>query len=179
MSGTAAAALPLGSDAGKGLFDAFGVRLPMLIEAGSFLDERFYLGGFVGTSVGSGISSDSDGWHGVLQLGLATEYRLVPEGRVVPWLGYAAGIEWSSTGPGKYFVNATGFELARVTAGVDFRGSETGPRDRAAYIPGLYIDFALLDYTNMSAVGRDASQAKLDQSMHMWASIGLRMAYMP
>jgi hypothetical protein len=181
-SASVGASLPLGDDAGKGLDEAFGLRLPMSIDLGAFVFDGLYVGGFIGTSVGSGISSDSNGPHGVLQLGLASEYLFAPDSALTPWVRYGAGYELSSLpgGHGNYFVDATGIELARITAGLEYRGNRgADARLHWDYYPSLYVDVVVTDYLKMSAVGPDASQANLDKAVHMWTSIGLRMAFMP
>ena len=173
---------------GDSLSNQFSAQVPLILDVGAKLTPSIFLGGYASFAFGGsgdafratecpGAARGCSG--GEVRLGAEIQYNFQPAERLNWWLGYGAGFESasaSSTGAGfNYSETFTGFELARLSGGVDYRASRH-------FGIGPFIDLALGEYTH--AHYENANQQVLDtspdpRSLHAWLTLGVRGVLFP
>ncbi len=181
--------VPLGNASGApgdSMGNTFSGQVPLLVDLGGKPDPHLFLGGYIGIGVGgtSGLTSDRCSAGNItcvtatFRLGLELQVHLAPAASVNPWLGYGIGLESTalsaSGGGGSGSVGVTGWELAHLMAGVDFRVS------RKVGI-GPVLDFSLGKYTHETQTvnGTDSGGDLPNTAMHEWLMLGVRVVFFP
>lgn len=188
--------IPFGRAAGtpgSAMGDTFSGQVPLILDVGWKVRPHFFFGGYLGLGVGgaagaSGRICNQDNLGCVaasVRLGIEAQYQFAPASATNPWIGYGIGIE--STGvrggrsgdqdaddPPSYSVDATGWELAHLMAGLDFRLSKwigLGP----------IADFSLAEYTTLTTTqnGATAGGAVTSHALHEWLLVGVRVVLLP
>lgn len=157
-------------------------QVPLLMDIGYKLSPHVYMGAYVGLGFGqagdrlANLCDDSgvDCSSSTLRVGFNLQYHMNPGDRWNPYIGYGIGYEFTSfeaSGPGgNAAVSVSGFELARLGVGVDYRAS-------SAIGFGPYADLGLGIYSNISDGG--PSMPLASASMHGWLGLGVRATLFP
>jgi hypothetical protein len=171
----------------------FGLQFPLLLEIGVRVHPHVFLGAFTGLSFG-GVSSQFSTGQGcgqngrsclasTLRIGIEVQVHFTPERPLDWWGGYGIGLESSTasaTGgsPPEASEGLTGFEVARLAAGFDYKLSRV-------IAVGPYAELALGTYSHAHVVGYQGSVQQQGDSdisntaLHMWPSIGFRVVLFP
>jgi hypothetical protein len=175
--------IPFGDvDASLPASDFMSGQVPLLLDIGYKTSPHLYIGGYVGYGFGRAgkmvdcLCSESgvDCSLSTLRIGVNLQYHFFPAEKINPYIGYGIGYEsatFKASGPGgRAEITASGFELARLTAGADFRTNSVigfGP----------YADLGLGMYTSLSDAYDSVSVQ--DPTMHGWFNLGVRMMLFP
>jgi len=172
-----AAAVP-----GTKLSDMVSGQVPFIVDIGGKIIPELFLGGYLGLAFGGAGGAvkracDLDGESCVavgVHLGIELQYQIRPAAFVDPWIGYGLGIESLALsfarGGTTESVGFSGFEFARLMAGVDFRITRV-------FGVGPFIDLSLAQYTS-EKVG--SQSATLDNTAtHEWLTLGARFVFFP
>ncbi len=156
--------------------------LPLMLEMGYKATPHIYFGGYVGYGFADGgrmvdelcLSSSVTCSSSTLRIGFNVQYHIFPAEKVNPYIGFGMGYEsasFTASGPGGTAeVIARGFEIARFTAGADFRTNSVvgfGP----------YVNLGLGTYTSLDDGYRSVPIA--DAQFHGWYTVGVRMTLFP
>lgn len=173
-SGNASARMPMS--------DLTAEQVDMLVELGARFAERFYLGGYfeIGEGDTSGATGDCKSCSvRRAALGLDAKYAFAPRGRFNPWIGIGGGIEGMSldlayqspsTSRTSFTVlNYRGWELPRLSAGVDWR------LNRIIGV-GLFARFSFARYTRVRGLLAETESASGE---HTWFTVGARGILFP
>jgi hypothetical protein len=148
---------------------------------GGKINESWYLGAYAGLAAGGAGSFGCDGCAaGSARLGIEARYSFAPAARWNPWVGYGLGFEALSVGTNDNgeSIGRSGFELARLTGGVDARlvkGFGLGP----------YVGLSLGEYTSESTtndssnISATTSSPIANKSLHGWLTLGVRFVIFP
>jgi hypothetical protein len=198
MAFTLGVMVPFGaatSAPGDNLRDRYSTQMALLVDLGAKLGPSFYLGAYLGLSLGSeGADTrvekacDDDGngnrvgcSSSTLRAGLALRYSFAPAARANPWIGYGFG--WTQAEQSiddelnnrRESTSVSGLELARLALGVDFRLSHAfglGPELVGAF--GRYSSTT----TEVDGVQSSSHDIK-DTAIHTWLTLGLRLVLFP
>ena len=175
--------------AGDNMTASFSGQFPIGLQIGGDVTPALFVGAY-GTFAPGGVGSavNSTCQTGALDCssisfhaGVAVEYRFnVPES-FQPWIGYGFGYETNSLSEGSSvsgtagWLTASGWELGRFRAGVDFL---------PASIVGLGIfgEVSLGQYDHLQGQSTDGLLYDGDVSqkaLHEWFSFGIRVRVMP
>lgn len=150
----------------------------MLLDLGigGKIGKFFYLGAYLSLAGGGSAASDCNTCtSGSAHIGIEGQYFFRPSAKWDPWIGYGLGVEGVSAdlGPSRT-VLYTGFEFARLQAGVDARLTR-------AFGLGPYAGFSFSRYTDRDVqIGNSESKTNIDhRTTHGWFSIGLRFVIFP
>ncbi len=167
----------------------YGKQLPISFGIGGKFSPAVYLGGYVGFSFGGAGSNaelqatcDSAGTQDcgatTARFGIETRYYFAPEEELNPWLAYGVGFEGSTFAierEGIYqYTTLSGFELARVAVGLDWRASKVfgiGAYGEGSF-GSFFSEYAEVD--DRTTIDRDLAFA-----LHGWATIGVRALFFP
>lgn len=180
--------------------DSLGARygwqwLPLELGLGAKITDEIYLGGYVNLGVGSeggdlATSSRCEAGDGVeddvacsavsVRAGIEARYTFTPAESSSGWLGYGFGITRGTqyiSDVGRYSetTSSQGFELARITGGLDFR-------PRRGFGLGPFGMFSVGRYTHTRTEVRDLVTFSGDiarPDIHFWIGLGLRMVVFP
>jgi hypothetical protein len=154
--------------------------IPIGIDVGYRLSERFYLGayGSFGPAFRHACPDGASCSGSLLRIGAASELRFTTHASWTPWLGAGLGLEQFRHGveadAAESHVTYTGFELL-LSGGVDF------PLDRIALGPFLGASVGTYPHTSSSSTiaGQtdESSGATKTASIHGWALMGVRAAF--
>lgn len=167
--------------------ETFEEQLSLGVELGVRTTPHLYVGllaeGGVGESgpayanggCGSGLGCDDGAWSG--RLGLQLRYHLAPYAPVDPWIGYGVAFSgaWASGSDqfGTYDRRFTGFEFAKLSAGLDLKLSRTAAL-------GVYAEWTSGVFTELTdrADGLIVADGHLrDTSVHHWFTVGPRLRF--
>src|SRR5450755_2673862 len=146
--------VPLGNaQQGGKMSDLASNQVPILMDIGGKVIPELFLGGYFGLGFGGAAGQtkafcDVNGFTCVavsVQLGIEAQYQILPAGRVDPWIGYGLGFESLavSQGNGNGSLGYSGFEFARIMAGVDFRVNRV-------FGVGPFFDLSMGQYSTIS-----------------------------
>jgi hypothetical protein len=163
------ATVPVVPAGAASLGDVAGLQVPFILDIGGKPERHIFVGGYLGFGVGSSAGAFSTACSScgatTKIIGAEVYYSILPDDRVNPWIGYGLGYSWLSAGSGAPEIDLHGFDLARLTFGVDFRLSRTiglGP----------YIDYTVGVYTY-------ANGDIHERAVHEWLTIGPRFVLLP
>jgi hypothetical protein len=164
----------------------FSGQMPIMLDIGGKIGRHWFLGGYVGLGLGgtagdfATLCSDASATCVAIsfRIGTIVEYNFLPSGRVNPWLGFGAGMEYNtvsmSGSNGSGSITGIGVEIAQLLAGVDFRLSR-------GFGIGPYIAFSVGTYVKLSVDDNGTvTDAPIDTpGWHGWVTIGARMTFFP
>ncbi|HEY6556963.1 MAG TPA: hypothetical protein VI072_06805 [Polyangiaceae bacterium] len=167
----------------------YGKQVPILFGIGGKFSPAVYLGGYFGFSIGGPGSSselqalcdspDTEECSAVTaRFGIETRYYFAPEAVWDPWLAYGLGFEGSTLGIDRAgqrdYTTLTGFELARIAAGLDWRASKV-------FGIGAYFETSLGIFISEYAEVNDrvTIDRDFDGAIHGWATLGVRALFFP
>jgi opacity protein-like surface antigen len=180
-----------GGDAEPGVpfADLFGNQLALGVDLGLRATPNVYLGVFA--EAGFGGASNQAGFGGATcsamtghcggavsgRLGLGFRYHFAPYAPLDPWVGYGVAISGASvsgdTASGSFSTSYTGFEFAKLSAGVDLQlGGTTAVGLFAEWSSGVFTDVE--DRQNGVVVASGSLPAT---STHSWFTIGPRIRF--
>jgi hypothetical protein len=182
-----------GDDLGR----RYAWQVPFEIGLGAKATEKLYIGGYMGFSVGAEGSDsrveqacdDSDNnldneitcTTSTLRAGVEVRYFFTPAADSSPWLGYGIGfasaketIHDRARGR-KESTTASGYELARLGFGVDFRLSRV-----VGLGPTLVAAVGRYSHTRTEVNGDETFDGDLDDPrFHVWGTLGFRLVFFP
>jgi len=179
---------PDGTDAPLG--DYVGGQWPLWLDAGYRVLPQLYLGayfqygfGFINDDNLTGCrNANVDCSASDVRLGVMGRYNFAPLWLASPWLGLGVGYEWGSAtfliGSSTFDSSWSGFEIANLQAGVDFRVAR-----RLVVAP--FISFSLGQFRSVSTrttianITTTTDEDIAKHSIHEWIFIGARFAFMP
>ncbi len=175
----------------------FAAQFPIFVEIGVKLHPMIFLGGYTALSLGGASSTfrDAQGCAGAnakdgrscltssLRVGVEVQVHFQPDERIDPWAGYGIGFEAASAsasggGSPSASESFTGFELARLAGGVDFRLTPLfgiGPYIELAF--GTYSHAHVEGYLGQATKSGDADIQ--NSALHVWPTIGVRGVFFP
>lgn len=182
-------AVPLGStqkDVSQS--DVFGSQFAAAADFGVKLNDNFFVGGYIGIGIGGAGGKTAQACDAAkadcsavsARIGAEVQYHILPQGKINPWVGYGIGFESSGTSQkvNAFTISTTrsGFELAHLMAGADFRISKD-------FGVGPVVDFSVGRYSKASVsgdlgAGADKSEIK-DGAWHEWLTLGMRLTVFP
>jgi hypothetical protein len=157
---------------GDSLADTVREGIPLWLDAGVRLKDRWYLGiyasyapGWIGGALardcGIGIACSTDDGR----FGIEGHYHFRPYATLDPWIGVGAGYEWlrvtAQAQEQQTQQGANGWELANLQAGLDVRATDWAHG-------GPYVAVTLAEYDSDGLVGR---------ALHGWLSAGVRVVF--
>lgn len=167
--------------------ETFEDQLSLGVELGVRTTPHLYVGllaeGGMGDSgpaygnggCGSGMGCDEGAWSG--RFGLLLRYHLAPYAPVDPWIGYGVAFSgaWASGRDqfGTYDRTFTGFEFAKLSAGLDLKLSRTTAL-------GVYTEWTSGVFTELTdrSNGLVVADGHLhDTSVHHWFTVGPRLRF--
>jgi hypothetical protein len=172
-------------------------QVPFEVGLGGKPSEKFYVGGLFGFSIGAEGSdtrveqacddSDSNLDNDItcntytVRLAIEGRYFFSPAGSSNPWLGYGIGFEAANQSihdrarGRKESTTVSGFELARLGFGVDFRLNGT-----FGVGPALTLAFGRFSTTRTEVNDDVTFDGDIDDpAFHMWGTLGARMVFLP
>jgi hypothetical protein len=160
---------PTPSAATASMGDVTGAQIPIILDIGGKPERHVFVGGYVGFGFGGtagalGAACNSCGVASRV-LGAEVFYSILPDDWVNPWVGYGLGFSWLSAGDGVPELDLHGFDLARLTFGIDFRLSRT-----IGLGPYVDYDVGIYSYANGDIHGR---------AVHEWLVVGPRFVLLP
>jgi hypothetical protein len=182
-------AVPLGS-AQKNVSqsDVFGSQFAVAADLGVKLNENFFVGGYIGLGLGGvgGATADQCDAQKAscsavsARIGAEVHYHIIPQGKINPWVGYGIGFESSgasqTVGISSVSTTRTGFELAHLMGGADFRISKD-------FGVGPVVDFSIGRYSKANVSGDLKSVGGSgdipDGAWHEWLTLGARLTIFP
>ncbi len=182
-------AVPLGS-AQKDLSqsDVFGSQFALTGDFGVKLNDNFFVGGYIGFGIGGAGGKTADQCESTkascgsvsARIGVEGQYHIIPQGKINPWVGYGIGFESSSAsqtvGALSVSTSRTGFELAHLMGGADFRISKD-------FGIGPVLDFSVGRYSKASVSGLTTtagSSSDINEgAWHEWLTLGARLTIFP
>ena len=170
-------AVPIGEAVGgDALSNTVSGAIPLQLDLGWRFSPYWYLGAFFQYSIGltsSALSSQCSA-NGVscgvsdLQFGVDATYTFLPYGGVLPYVGLGLGWEIFSvnvSGNGSGSLTLSGFQFARILAGVDFRVA-------SAFRVGPFVNFSLGQFSSASSPVQNLT---IDvTSLHEWLQFGVK-----
>jgi hypothetical protein len=192
--------VPFGSVSGApgdDLGSRYAWQVPFEIGLGAKATEKLYLGGYFGFSLGAEGSDarveqacdDQDGNLDndiscstyTVRAGAEVRYFFSPADESSPWLGYGIGISAATqtiqdrARGRRESTTASGFELARLGFGVDFRLSKV-----VGLGPTLVAGVGRYNHTRTEVNGDETFDGDLDDPrFHVWGTLGFRMVFFP
>jgi hypothetical protein len=181
-------AMPLGStqkDVSQS--DVFGPQFTAAADLGVKITNNIFIGGYLGIGVGGTGGKTADQCDAEktscsavsARIGAQAHYHFIPQGKINPWVGYGLGFESSGTSQKvngfSVSTTRTGFEVAHLMAGADFRISKD-------FGVGPVADFSIGRYTKASVSGAFASAGDndiKDGAWHQWLTLGARLTIFP
>lgn len=179
-----------GTDSDVGTF--VSGQLPLWLDVGYRFTDVLYLGGFFQYGFGT-VNNDQQNYcrnanvdcsASDVRLGVMGRLQLPPISVAVPWLGLGIGYEWGSYAASQPALGSTdsswsGFELANLQAGADFRIAQ-----KVSLGPFFSVSFGQFQSTKTSTTPAGGATTSTDQdltkkSLHEWIMIGARFAFMP
>jgi hypothetical protein len=173
-------AMPTGKvDAGAplSLRDRIQGQLPIWLDVGYRFAPHWYAGALA--SAGFVVPANCPSCNGSdVRFGVGARYYARPGETLDPWIGLGAGYELlsftsaASANDPKFTVDASGFEIARVEAGLDARTS-------GALRAGPFVAASLGEYTSESVTAFNITRAATSVSLtlHAWLFVGVRGAF--
>jgi hypothetical protein len=166
------------------------ILVPIGLEVGGHVARSWTLGGSLTIAPaipGSSLGSQCTGISCTVldfRIGFGARYHFRPEDRLDPWLGAGLGYEWLHVGASTQYqsseASASGFELARLEAGLDwgFRAPTThadGTVTSRAFRFGPFVELTLAQYDWRTVF---PSSSRFDSTArHGWLMFGLRFAF--
>lgn len=181
-------AVPLGSaqkDVSQS--DVFGAQFTVNGDFGVKLNDNFFVGGYIGLGLGGAGGKTAEQCEATkascgsfsARIGVEGQYHIIPQGKINPWVGYGIGFESSSSsqtvGALSVSTSRTGFEVAHLMGGADFRIS----KDIGI---GPVVDFSLGRYSKASVSGLTTTAGSSDikeGAWHEWLTLGARVTIFP
>jgi len=170
-------ALPLGkAEEDLEMKDFASGQVPIFIEVGGKPIPHLFIGGYLGFGFGgpAGLLKEACGGRcsaASFRIGVEGQLHILPAGLANPWLGYGIGLESIAIGTsGDDSVGLAGVELARFSAGVDFRLTKV-------FGVGPFVDFSMGNYSSISVGSLSADIER--QAMHEWLTLGARFVFFP
>jgi hypothetical protein len=179
--------VPLGNaEQGGKMSDLATNQVPIIMDIGGKVIPELFLGGYFGLGFGGAAGQtkafcDVNGFTCVavsVQLGIEAQYQILPAGRVDPWIGYGLGFESLavSQGNGNGSLGYSGFEFARIMAGVDFRVNRV-------FGVGPFFDLSMGQYSTISQTDTSGvastNQNIAGTATHEWLTFGARFVFFP
>jgi hypothetical protein len=184
--------VPTGSVSGaanSSMSTTFKTQIPLLADVGVKLTPNIFLGGLLGLSIG-GAGNDYRNGNGCpdiparscvatdFRIGAELQYHFQPDQRMNPWVGVGFGYESAtasaSGGGASSSLNVSGWELLKLSGGLDFRLSRT-------FGIGPWVGLDLGQYTRfhseVAGVPNDGSIQST--ALHEWFSLGVRVVFFP
>ena len=169
--------------------------MPFELGLGAKIIEPLYLGGYLNVAVGAegddrhserhceagnDVSDDVSCTATSVHLGLELRYAFTPADSMTGWVGYGAGYTagvQTISDEGQYSESSTaqGFDLARLSGGLDFRatrGFGVGPFGVVSV--GRYVH-RRTEINNDVTFSGDID----DPTQHVWLTLGLRLVFFP
>jgi hypothetical protein len=192
--------IPFGSvsDApGDDLGRRYAWQVPFEVGLGAKPSEKLYLGGYLGFSVGAegsdsrveqacddsddNLDNDITCSTYTLRAGVELRYSFSPAADSNAWLGYGIGfasaiqtIDDRARGR-KESTTASGYELARLGFGVDFRLNKV-----FGLGPTLVAAVGRFNHTRTEVNNEETFDGALDDPrFHVWGTLGVRMVFFP
>jgi hypothetical protein len=192
--------VPFGSvsDApGDDLGSRYAWQVPFEVGLGAKATDRLYIGGYLGFSIGAEGSDsrveqacdDSDNNldneitcnTSTLRAGVEVRYFFTPAADSSPWLGYGIGFSSATetihdrARGRKESTTASGYELARLGFGVDFRLSRV-----VGMGPTLVAAVGRYSHTRTEVNNDETFDGDLDDPrFHVWGTLGFRLVFFP
>jgi hypothetical protein len=191
-------AFPLG-DATGAPGDSLGARyawqVPFVVDIGAKILPSLFIGGYLGYAFGAegsdplvealcndndeDLENDVSCSAGTIRLGLEVQYHFMPGEKMNGWVGYGAGFEASSESIQDHQqgynenTTASGFTVAELSGGLDFRSKVVGA--------GPYMAVQIGRFTKSTTeVGSLQTKADIeDPAWHAWFTLGFRMVLFP
>jgi outer membrane protein W len=166
------------------LSDDLSGIIPFIVEGGYRFNSNVYLGlafqyapGLVNTDSNATCNQSGVDCSGTdLQLSINFHYHLAPEQSFDPWLGIGAGYEWMtlsvSANGASGSATASGFQLANLQAGGDFRVAPN-----FVLGPFLSVSFGQFRGLSLSGPGYSMDMDITNTAIHEWILFGVRGAY--
>lgn len=162
-------------------------QVPLFVEIGGKPIRELFVGGYLGLGFGAAAGQLSDTCDQAnldcmsvsTRIGVEVQWHILPHADFNPWVGYGIGLESSSMyvaqgdEDGNY--SMAGFELARLSAGVDYRISRV-------FGIGPFVDFSLGKYYSyrIDAPAFPDTEGDIDDTaFHEWLTIGARFVFFP
>lgn len=181
----AAYGVPFGS-AGDGtdLNELTSGAFPLQLDAGYRFDRHWSAGAYLGYGVAM-LAGDAKsalaaqgatdiGGHALMRVGLQGTYTFLPEARIAPWVGLAAGYEWTRYASAKVNgqdteIGVRGFE-ASLQIGGDYK---VAPRFTVGPFASFHVGQFQSRMTFTDGSGETASGVN-DKGLHEWLEFGLK-----
>ncbi len=182
---------------GDELARRYAWQVPFEVGLGAKPSEKFYVGAFLGFSLGaegsdarveqacddkdSNLDNDISCSTYTLRFGVEGRYFFAASKSANPWLGYGIGFERAGQTIDDRIrgrqeqTMVDGFELARLGFGIDFRLNGT-----FGIGPALVIAVGRFSKTKTEVNGQETFSGSLDRpDAHVWGTIGARMVFLP
>ncbi|HEX5098761.1 MAG TPA: hypothetical protein VFV94_04645 [Polyangiaceae bacterium] len=170
-------AVPLGkAEDDLDMSDFASGQVPIFVEVGGKPIKHLFLGGYMGFGFGGPAGFLKEACNGrcsaaSFRLGIEGQLHMLPAALANPWLGYGIGLESVAVGTsGDDSIAFAGVELARFSAGVDFRLTEV-------FGVGPFVDFSMGNYSSISL--GDVSVDIPHTTLHEWLTLGARFVFFP
>jgi len=170
-----------------GMSESFSGQVPIFVEIGGKVGPAVFVGGYFGLAFGGpgslyDLACRQGGTTCVavgVRFGAEVQYHILPAQLANPWIGYGIGFESIALGESRNGQSTTsslsGFELAHLMGGIDFRLSRV-------FGLGPYVDFSVGQYarSHVELSGGFSRDADVQNTRtHEWLALGVRGTFFP